>query len=287
MAGAVTEFFAGVRLLVAGLALVVRRPRLFWLGVLPPLVMSVLVVGVLVVLVSRLDEIAVALTPFADSWSPNAAGLVRVLAGVGVLGGSVLIMVVSFTTVTLAVGSPIYDKISEYVDLEMEPALRPPAEPLTSSALRAVRQSLGLMLASALGAAVLFFAGLVPVVGQSAVPVVSAIFGGWMICIELIGSTFERRGLTTVADRRAAMRNRRARSLGLGVPTFLLLALPFAGCLVFPVATAAGTLLARDLVGGGSRSSQPRSRAGGSSAGGGSRSARRGAARPARRRPGG
>jgi CysZ protein len=32
------------------------------------------------------------------------------------------------------------------------------------------------------------------------------------------------------------------------VPTFLLLAIPFVGIVVFPVATAGGTLLARQLL---------------------------------------
>jgi CysZ protein len=89
----------------------------------------------------------------------------------------------------------------------------------------------------------------VPVVGQTVVPVLSAIFGGWMLGIELVGAPFERRGLLRLADRRAAMRVRRLRVLGFAVPTFLLLAIPFAGVVVFPVATAGGTILARQLLG--------------------------------------
>jgi CysZ protein len=70
-----------------------------------------------------------------------------------------------------------------------------------------------------------------------------------MLATELVGSSFERRGLVTLADRRAALRRNRMRALGLAVPSFLLLAIPFAGVLVFPIATAAGTLLARQLLG--------------------------------------
>jgi CysZ protein len=94
----------------------------------------------------------------------------------------------------------------------------------------------------------LFAAGFVPVLGQTVVPVVSASFGGWMLGIELVGSAFERRGLLTLSDRRVAMRRRRARVLGFTVPTFLMLAIPLVGVVVFPVATAAGTLLARQLL---------------------------------------
>jgi CysZ protein len=69
-----------------------------------------------------------------------------------------------------------------------------------------------------------------------------------MLSIELVGSAFERRGMLRLADRRAAMRRRRFRVVGFAVPTFVLLAIPLAGAVVFPVATAAGTLLARQLL---------------------------------------
>jgi CysZ protein len=250
MNSAVSEFVAGVGLLGRGLGLVLRRRRLFWLGALPPLIMSVLFTAVLVVLIVQLRWIADALTPFADDWSTGAAQAVRVLVGVAVLGGALLLMIVTFTALTLALGSPIYDRISESVDAELEPGLRGPEESMMTGVGRSVRQSLTLIGISAAVAPLLFLAGLVPVVGQLVVPVLSAVFGGWMLCLELVGSAFERRGLVRLADRRAAMRGRRARCLGLAVPTFLLLAVPFAGVVVFPTATAAGTLLARDLLAG-------------------------------------
>jgi CysZ protein len=70
-----------------------------------------------------------------------------------------------------------------------------------------------------------------------------------MLSIELVGSAFERRGMLRLVERRAAMQRHRLRVLGFAVPTFLLLAIPFAGVVVFPVATAGGTLLARQLLG--------------------------------------
>ena len=69
-----------------------------------------------------------------------------------------------------------------------------------------------------------------------------------MLGLELIGPAFERRNRLTMAERRAAMRKQRARVLGFAVPTFFLLAIPLAGVVVFPIATAAGTLLARQLL---------------------------------------
>jgi CysZ protein len=157
-------------------------------------------------------------------------------------------MVISFTTLTLALGSPLYDKLSESVEREFGdvPELD---ESVARGIFRALRQAVGLIAVAALGALLLFATGFVPVIGQTVVPVISAIFGGWMLGIELVGSPFERRGWLRLADRRAAMRTRRLRVLGFAVPTFLLLAIPFVGVVVFPIATAGGTILARQLLG--------------------------------------
>ena len=161
---------------------------------------------------------------------------------------AVLLMVISFTTLTLALGSPLYDKLSESVEREFGevPELD---ESVARGVLRALRQALTLIAVSVVGALLLFATGFLPVIGQTVAPVLSAIFGGWMLGIELVGAPFERRGLLRLSYRRAAMRVRRVRVLGFAVPTFLLLAIPFAGVVVFPVATAGGTILARQLLG--------------------------------------
>ena len=242
-----TEFVAGFALLGRGLRLIMRRPRLFGLGAIPPAITSVVFIAILAVIFAQLDPMVAWLTPFADSWSPQTRVLIRVLVGTALVAGLVLVMVVTFTALTLAIGSPIYDKLSEAVEREFGPVPEL-TEPLATGAARAVRQSILLIAVSLLVTVLLFAAGFVPGVGQTVVPVVSAAFGGWMLGIELVGSTFERRGLLTLTDRRVAMRRRRARVFGFTIPTFLLLAIPLVGVVVFPVATAAGTLLARQLL---------------------------------------
>ena len=249
MAAPTSEALAGVGLLGRGLALVARRPRLFLLGALPPLVTSTLFVVVLVLLATRGDVVVDALTGFADGWAPGLATVVRALVAVALLGGVVLLMVISFTTLTLTLGAPLYDLISEFVDRELPAPPTPPEDGWVSSLGRGLRQSLAMVAVSAGCAVVLFGAGFVPLAGQVAVPVASALVGGWLLGIELVGSALERRGVLTLRGRRELLRRRRARVLGLCVPTFLLLAVPFVGVVVFPVATAAGTLLARQLLG--------------------------------------
>jgi CysZ protein len=252
-----TEIAAGVGLLGRGLALILRRPRLFLLGAIPPVLTSILFTAVLVLLYLQGDTLVGALTGFADAWPRVWARTVRLLVGAALGGGAILLMVISFTTLTLTLGAPLYDLISEFVDRELPDPPPEPDEALVSSLSRGLRQSASLIAVSAVLAIGLFAAGFVPLVGQLVVPIVSALVGGWLLGIELVGAALERRQVFTLRGRRELMRRRRLRVLGLCVPTFLLLAIPFVGVVVFPVATAAGTLLARQLVGESTRPVHP------------------------------
>ena len=97
VANAVAELVTGAGLLVRGLGLIVRRPRLFLLGAIPPAISSTIFVGVLVVLFTQLDPLVRVVTPFADTWDPRTASVVRVLIGLTLAGGVILLMVISFT----------------------------------------------------------------------------------------------------------------------------------------------------------------------------------------------
>jgi CysZ protein len=244
----ITEAVGGAAQLGRGARFLLGRPRLFWLGAVPPLIMSVVFAGLLVFVITQLGWISDAITPFADGWGTGLRQTVQVLAGVGVLGATLLIMIISFSTLTMALGAPIYDKISEAVDSELSGELPQSSESWTSSVPRALKQSAILIAISVAAALPLFLAQFIPVLGQSVVPVVAACFGGWMLCFELIGPSFERRGLPRLAQRREAMQRRRWRTLGFSVPCFLLLAIPFVAVLVFPVATAGGVFLTRELL---------------------------------------
>jgi CysZ protein len=113
MAGPVGELVVGAGLLGRGLRLITRRPRLFLLGAIPPLITSVIFTGLLIALITQLDPAVDWLTPFADGWAPRPGYAIRVLVGCRTGERAVLLMVISFTTLTLALGSPLYDKLSE------------------------------------------------------------------------------------------------------------------------------------------------------------------------------
>ncbi|WP_017570613.1 EI24 domain-containing protein [Nocardiopsis halotolerans] len=248
MANPVRELLGGVGTLLRGFTLLLRRPRLFLLAALPALLTSLLFLALLVLLVMNLTDMVGWATPFADDWDPVWQGLLRGAMSVAILAGSILLMVVTFTTATLTLGGPIYDKVTELVEKELGNDPGDPDESLMAGIWRSVRQSL-VIVAMSLPVTVLVFAiGFVPLAGQVIGPVIAALLGGWLLALELLTSAFDRRNLLTIRERRWYMRKRRMRVLGYAVPTYFLLAIPFVAILVFPAATAGAVFLTRELV---------------------------------------
>ena len=114
--GVVGRFLAGAGLLLRGLGLYVRSPGLMLLGVVPALISGALFLAALATLVYFVDDLAALVTPFADDWSSTTRSLVRVIAGLAFLGLGGLLGVLTFTAVTLVIGDPFYEKISEQVE---------------------------------------------------------------------------------------------------------------------------------------------------------------------------
>ncbi|KWW98948.1 hypothetical protein LI90_578 [Carbonactinospora thermoautotrophica] len=241
------EFVAGLRMFARGCGIVLRSPRLLLLGALPALLTTLLLLGGLVALVYWVDELVTWMTPFAADWADGLRLALRVTVGIAVVGAAVALGVVTFTALALLVGGPCYERIAEVVDDGLGGTPDSAEASWLRSFARGTVDSVVLVAISALVAVVLFPAGFIPVVGQTVVPVLGTCVGGWMLALELVGVAFQRRGLR-LGDRHRALRRRRALTLGVGVPVYLLCAIPFAALLVMPAAVAAGTLLARAVL---------------------------------------
>src|SRR5699024_11594153 len=98
---------------------VLRKPRLFLLGALPALITSLLFLAAFVALLLNLLELVAWVTPFAEGWRGVWRELLRGALAVVLPASAILVMVVAFTTVTLALGSPIYDKIDDLGEEEL------------------------------------------------------------------------------------------------------------------------------------------------------------------------
>ncbi|UQU65385.1 EI24 domain-containing protein [Couchioplanes caeruleus] len=246
--GALREFFTGAGLLGRGLGLVLRNPRLLGLGLLPALLAGLLYAAALVTLAVFVDDLAGAVTWFADDWSSPWRGVVRFVAGAALLGLGGLLGVLTFTAVTLLIGDPFYEKISGVVESRYGGVPDEAEVPLLRSLGRSLRDSLRLIGLSILFAIPLFLAGFLPVVGQTVVPVVGAAIGGWLLAVELTGVPFQRRD-KRLRDRRQALAGRRPLALGFGVAVFLCFLIPLGAVLLMPAAVAGAALLSRKVLG--------------------------------------
>jgi CysZ protein len=244
----VAQFLSGVRLLGRGLGLYARNPRLLLLGVVPALITGLLFLAGFTALLIFIDEIVRWATPFADTWSPDVRGSARVVTGVGIVGFAGLLGVLAFTAVTLLVGDPFYEKISERVDDRYGGAVPKATVPRWQAVGRDLADSARLLGASVLVGLPLFCAGLLPGVGQTVVPVAAAGVGGWFLAVELVGVPFNRRGLR-LSHRRAMLRAHRPMALGFGVAAFVCFLVPLGAVLLMPAAVAGATLLARHVLG--------------------------------------
>ena len=243
--GAFRNFFAGVGYLGKGLRVFGTRPRLMWLGVLPALIVGLIYAAAIVLLAINLDGIVTAVTPFAHDWEFEP--LVRIVAGLAIVGVSVVVLIYTYAAITLAVGDPFYERIWNAVEVGLGDEPMEPKGGIWRAIGRGIGNALRLLLLALLISLLLFVLGLVPVVGQVLSPVLGAFFGGWVLSLELTGFAFDARGLR-LRDRRRLLGVRRSRTLGFGVATYLLFLVPFAAIIVMPAAVAGATLLARDAL---------------------------------------
>ncbi|GAA2647714.1 EI24 domain-containing protein [Paractinoplanes durhamensis] len=245
---AVRQFLQGASLLARGLGLVLRSPKLLGLGLLPALISGLIYTIALVVLVDFLPRLSRGVTWFADDWSEGPRDLARVLGGAGLLGVSVLLGILTFTAVTLLIGDPFYERISELVEDRFGGVPDEVEVSFWQSLRRSLIDSLRLIGLSILFGVPLFLLGFLPLVGQTVIPVLGATVGGWLLAVELTGVPFQRRG-KRLADRRVALRAQRPLAIGFGVAVFCCFLIPLGAVLLMPAAVAGGTLLSRMALG--------------------------------------
>jgi CysZ protein len=244
----VKQFFVGVAMLGRGLVLVLRSPQLSLLGLLPAVIAGLLYAAVLGVLIDFLPRLSRDVTWFADGWATGWRELTQVLAGAGLLGVAALLGILSFTAVTLLIGDPFYERISELVEDRFGGVPDEVEVGFWRSLARSLADSLRLIALSVLIGIPLFLLGFLPVVGQTVIPVIGGAIGGWLLAVELTGVPFQRRGLR-LADRRARLKGQRMLTLGFGVAVFCCFLIPLGAILLMPAAVAGATLLSRAVLG--------------------------------------
>lgn len=226
-------------MLARGLGQWRRTPGAMALGLIPGAGVGLVFLAALVAWGIVLPGLVDDWTPFADDWAPAWSGVVRTAIGVASFGAAVLLVVVSFTAVTLAVGEPFYDRIWRATERSATGTV-PDAD---YGFWRAVGDSVRLILRGLLAAAVAWVVGLIPLVGAPLGFATGVALTGWLLADELTSRALSARGLDRRA-RRAVISANRARALGFGVATQLCFLVPLGAVAVMPAAVAGSTLWA-------------------------------------------
>ncbi|MFI8767642.1 EI24 domain-containing protein [Streptomyces sp. R-07] len=238
----------GFKYLVQGQKWVGRHGRWFGFGLLPGLVTLVLYAGALVGLGYGADDLAAWATPFADDWTSPWLGIFRGTLTALVFSFGLFLAVITFTAVTLLVGQPFYESLSEEVDRSQGGDVPESGLPLWRELWISARDSLRILLRVAFYGVLLFACGFIPVVGQTVVPAIGFAVSGFFLTEELTAVALQRRGVE-LKERLGLLRGRRLAVLGFGVPLTLAFLVPFVAVFLMPGAVAGATLMARDLRG--------------------------------------
>lgn len=240
----IRDFLEGVRLFGRGLGTWLRRPGLMLLGAVPAAIVGLVYVTGIVLLVVYSPAIADWATPFADRWDEPWRDVTRAAASVALVGVGVLLVVFTYTAITLAVGDPFYERIWRSTEELLGDAPGEPPGGFWGQLARGILNGLRLLLLALAIGVLLFVVGLVPVVGQVAGPVLGALFGGWVLALELTGFAFDARGVP-LKQRRRMLGAARARTLGFGVAAYLVFLIPLGAVFAMPAAVVGATHLAR------------------------------------------
>ncbi|MGW2420236.1 EI24 domain-containing protein [Streptomyces sp. NPDC001709] len=241
---------AGFGHLLKGQRWMARHGRRYGFGLLPGLITLVLYAAALVALAVWGEDAVSWATPFADDWSSPWQGLFRGFLTAVLFALGLLLAVLTFTAVTLLVGQPFYENLSEQVDADVSPDGSAPRSglPLWRELWISARDSLRVLVRAALWGVLLFALGFLPFVGQTVVPVIGFFVTGFFLAEELTAVALQRRGVELRA-RLALLRSRKALVWGFGTPLGLAFLVPFVAVFLMPGAVAGATLLARELLG--------------------------------------
>ncbi|MCX4822868.1 EI24 domain-containing protein [Streptomyces sp. NBC_01142] len=236
----------GFGYLMKGQRWVGAHGRWFGFGLLPGLVTLVLYAAALVGLGYGADDLAAWATPFADDWSSPWQGFFRGFLTAFVFVFGLFLAVITFTAVTLLVGQPFYESLSEQVDRSEGGDVPESGLPLWRELWISARDSLRVVARVVMYGVLLFALGFIPVIGQTVVPVLGFCVSGFFLAEELTAVALQRRGVE-LKDRLALLRGRRMLTLGFGVPLALAFIVPFVAVFLMPGAVAGATLMVRDL----------------------------------------
>ncbi|MCP9212921.1 EI24 domain-containing protein [Streptomyces sp. NEAU-Y11] len=242
------DLATGFGYLMKGQRWVARHGRWWGIGMLPALITLVGYAAALVALFFWTDDVIAWATPFADDWSSPWLAVFRGSLAILFAAACLFLAIITFTAVTLLVGQPFYESLSEAVDRSEDGHAPESGLPLWRELWIGLREAIALVVRVTLWTVLFFALGFIPVIGQTAIPALAFCVTGFFLAEELTSIALLRRGVL-LKERRRMLRGRRLLTLGFGVPLALAFLLPLVAVVLMPGAVAGATLLVRDLTG--------------------------------------
>lgn len=237
------DFLDGARLLARGWGWWRRRPGAMARGLVPAAIVGVLVLAGLITLAVNLGRLGRALTPFADDWSPGWEQTAEIGAQAVLVVAALVLVVVTFTGLTLAVGEPFYDRIWRAVEQDVTGTVPEGS----TGAWRGALDGIALVTRGLVAAVLAGVVGLVPLIGTPLGWLTGVLLTGWILAHELSSRALVARGIDR-RERNALLRAHRRRALGFGVATQLCFLVPGGAVATMPAAVAGSTLLAQSVL---------------------------------------
>jgi CysZ protein len=184
----------GIGYLVKGQRWVARHGRWWGIGMLPALITLVGYAAALAVLFFWTDDVIAWATPFADGWSSPWLGVFRGALTLLFGAACLFLAMITFTAVTLVIGQPFYESLSEAVDRSEGGEVPESGLSTWQEVWIGLREAIALLIRVTLWSVLFFALGFIPVVGQTVIPALAFCVTGFFLAEELTSVALLRRG---------------------------------------------------------------------------------------------
>ncbi|MBL4535323.1 sulfate transporter CysZ [Actinobacillus pleuropneumoniae] len=234
-----SELGLGFHYFIYGWRLMLQR-RLMPFVLIPVAINAVLMIALLWFFISHIAGWADWIVSFMPSWLD---WLTMILVPLAVLS-LIMLFYFTFTTITNFIAAPFNALLAEKVELQLtgEQLNNMTVAEMLKDVPRMLKREWQKMAYSIPRFIALFLLNFVPVVGQTVVPVLTFVFGAWLLAIQYCDYPFDNHKIS-FKRMRNALGQRKILNFTFGTFVSIFTALPFVNLVVMPVAVCGATAM--------------------------------------------
>ncbi|WP_427833226.1 sulfate transporter CysZ [Actinobacillus pleuropneumoniae] len=234
-----SELGLGFHYFIYGWRLMLQR-RLMPFVLIPVAINAVLMIALLWFFISHIAGWADWIVSFMPSWLD---WLTMILVPLAVLS-LIMLFYFTFTTITNFIAAPFNALLAEKVELQLtgEQLNNMTVAEMLKDVPRMLKREWQKMAYSIPRFIALFLLSFVPVVGQTVVPVLTFVFGAWLLAIQYCDYPFDNHKIS-FKRMRNALGQRKILNFTFGTFVSIFTALPFVNLVMMPVAVCGATAM--------------------------------------------